>query len=531
MLKLGKKLDFVIIFWVFFYILIFGILLKNSHSYLDPDLGWHLKVGQEISTSKMVPKSNLYNYSFTNNWVDHEWLIDVVSYQIYDNFSYLLLNVFFALIVISLLITLNIIIRKYFCLPSEIILAIFQLFGLWACLPSLGIRMQEFSLLFVLLELLILQKFYQDKSSYILAFLIPLFYFWANIHGSFLLGLGILFLFLIIKVFERITRRTTLNKYILNITQLDWRELGIFSFFIILVITVTLLTPYRQELYSFLGGYSNTAYLKLITEWLPLYTFPINYLQLVYLACLSGAWILYIYYIFYKKKAKLDLWQVSLSMIFLILAFKSKRNFPLTFVVTFPFFIKMLTSLFYQEKVRRQRFRTELKYLLITCMIMTSLNIYLNTSYISNPFEAFCDAYPCQALEFLRHEEQYKELNIFNEYDWGGYLIWQYSEKKIFIDGRLPQTNFAGQTFIEEYKDFFAPNVSREQKLETYNIQLVLLKTTDKKIKIHNWEKLFFNLKEPQKSSRNYFREHLERSVEWILIYQDPVASIYVKNN
>jgi hypothetical protein len=114
MLKLGKKIRFITIFWIFFYFLVFGIILKNSFSYLDPDLGWHLKVGEEIASTGKIPHLNNYNYTFTGKWVDHEWLINLISFKIFNEFGYIALSIFFALIIIISLIALNLFVRKYF---------------------------------------------------------------------------------------------------------------------------------------------------------------------------------------------------------------------------------------------------------------------------------------------------------------------------------------------------------------------------------------------------------------------------------
>jgi hypothetical protein len=44
--------------------------------------------------------------------------------------------------------------------------------------------------------------------------------------------------------------------------------------------------------------------------------------------------------------------------------------------------------------------------------------------------------YPTAAVEFLKNNEI--SGNVLSEYGWGGYLIWKYPEKKVFIDGRMP---------------------------------------------------------------------------------------------
>ena len=100
-----KNNKFSIIIQILFYILVFSFLLNHSFKYLDPDLGWHLKVGQQILEEKAVPGSELYDYTLENKtWVDHEWLLNVFSYWVYDKFGYISLNIFFALLITIILI-------------------------------------------------------------------------------------------------------------------------------------------------------------------------------------------------------------------------------------------------------------------------------------------------------------------------------------------------------------------------------------------------------------------------------------------
>ena len=103
------------ILWILFYIFIFFFLLNNSFSYLDSDLGWHLKVGESIMYEQSVPHINYYNYTLQNTkWVDHEWLMDVIVFWMYQNLGYLWVNIFFALIVLILLIVIHVFVIKIF---------------------------------------------------------------------------------------------------------------------------------------------------------------------------------------------------------------------------------------------------------------------------------------------------------------------------------------------------------------------------------------------------------------------------------
>lgn len=528
MVKLGKKSRFLLIFWILFYFLVFGLLLRNSFSYLDPDLGWHLMVGQEISETGNLPEVNVYNYTFTGNWVDHEWLINLTTSEIYNHFGYLSLNLVFALVIVLSLVLLNIFIRRFFAKAPEGAIAGLQFFGLIACLPHFGVRMQEFGFLFLLLEIIIIQKFSDNGNWKTLAWLPPLFYLWSNIHGSFLLGLGLLFIWPFIKIIERRLATGRWRQYFIdNISS--GKIIRIFGGFFLVSFLTTFFTPYGLKLYSFLTEYHNTFYLEVISEWLPQFRFPFNYWQLCYLALVVFFLGVYFFKIKQKKIEKIDLWQLSLVFLFLFLGFRSRRHFPLMFIATFPFLIKTLYESLELGKINWVFFKRELKYLLLFCLGLVGLSQYINLRAIDNPFAYFCTDYPCQATEFLKQNTQYKNLNIFNEYNWGGYLIWTYPGKKLFIDGRIPQTEYAGHTFVEEYLEILKPNGDYAGKLKQYKVDLVLIKTEDVEIKAKNWEKFVFWIEENNLIFPNYLRQYLDKSPDWKRIYIDPLASIYLR--
>lgn len=530
MLIFGKKINLSVLFWILFYLLVFIVLIKNSYSYLDPDFGWHLKAGQHISVNKEVSRENFYNYTYSGEWINHEWLIDWISFEFFDNYGYLLLSIIFALVIVALLVIANIYTRRFFLKSSSVPIAIFQLIGLYASLPHFGVRMQEFSALFLFLEIVIISVFRRRSNWRQLIWLIPLFLVWVNFHGSFLFGLVIFVFWIFVEITEKILSQFEKVNLYVNLSQARNNRLLYTSLFFLLILPVTLVNPYGEDLYSFLSEYKNTAYLSLIQEWLPLYYPPISYLKILYLGLLVGAWILYIYDILYKKnKNLLDLWEFCLFILFLFISFKSKRNFPLLFIVTFPFFINILSGLLDWEFFRKIFLNKRLSYFLSTCLILSTISLSASTYIKKDPFAGFCDSYPCGAVDFLQKNIKYDHYQIFNEYSWGGYLIWVYPEKPLFIDGRLPQASFAGKTFVEEYQDFFKKNIDKGEKLSEYGIKLILLRANDEPIDVGKFEKFFLRINDNKLIPNNYLKEYLDKSSDWQIVYRDDVSVIYAR--
>jgi hypothetical protein len=119
---------------------------------------------------------------------------------------------------------------------------------------------------------------------------------------------------------------------------------------------------------------------------------------------------------------------------------------------------------------------------------------------------------------------------MFNHYGWGGFIIWTWPKKQIFIDGRFPAYPVNGRTFLEEYYDFFDKD-KVEQKLDQYDIGVVLL---EKRGKINfSWiDKYVFSINAKMiNSKKNELLEYLSDSSQWSQVYADEISIIYVKNS
>jgi len=528
-----KKINFIIIIWVLFYAFVFCFLLSNSYGYLDPDLGWHLKVGEQIINEKAVPSYEYYNWTLEGKkWVDHEWLINIIIYLIYNNFGYLAVNAFFALIILATLIILNIFTQKYFLKEKngQFFILLFQALGLIAMAPHLGVRMQEITVLNLLLLLIIIYNYEKNKNYKILFWLLPLFYFWACLHAGFLIGIFIMFFWLSVKIIEIIIAKYKITEFIGLENKLNFKNIRTFFCFAFFSVIITFFTPYGIKLYKFLGGYGNTFYMTHIQEWLPIFYFPFQYRQLLYIAFVTAA----IYIIIYnREKTKLKLWEISILLVFIILAFKSKRHFPLLFIISFPIIIKFFVDLFNFKEIFKKipcRLLFIKTFLIVGFLIIIASQI-IKINFTPDPFLSFNGNYPQEAMIFLKNNPQYNNLKFFNSYAWGGYLIWTLPNKKLFIDGRLPQYEFAGHTFLEEYCEFFDKE-KIEKKLNEYDIKLVLLNIKEKRYKLNQFEKYFLGLDEGKinkSANENHLKDYLNNSSEWKKIYTDKISAVYVK--
>ena len=531
-----KILLFILILSVVFYL--FSLLLNNSYSYLDPDLGWHFKVGEDILKKGDAPRLNHYNFTLLNeSWIDHEWLMEVLMYSIYD-FSYLSLHLFFVVVaLLAFFIAIIPTLKEYKYRPAVFFAAALPLiFSIYISTPHLGLRPQEFALLFTSILLLIIYN-YEKKANLKYLFILPiLFFVWANLHGSFILGLGLLFAWFFIKVIF-------FNKYFYKLfnklklqagRQLETKERKIFSLFLVITIIFTLLNPYGFDLYLSLFEYSNTYYLSNIAEWLSQFSYPFKYNQLLYLTISLAMVLIFIFFEPVKKRGKLNIWSLFLYFFFLILAFKSRRHFPLFVIVNLGFFTQIL--LFYGQEFKKLKPPKFLfiinSFIVIIITILLSFNYFKTINWHQDPFNNFCYNYPCEAVSFMKSSDDLKDLNLYNHYGWGGYMIWMYPEKLLFIDGRMPHYPYNDISILEEYNKFKSEDEKQiEKMIDKHEIELFLLKSHFREIEFKAWENFLFGFNDENIIYRNNLIDYLNQSTSFKNIYEDKTAIIFKKIN
>jgi hypothetical protein len=531
------------IFIILIYLVFFFRLIKNSFSYLDPDFGLHLRVGQDIWLKKEIPLLNTYNFDFLNvTWVDHEWLFNLFIYLIYNYAGYITLTIIFAcfpLVSVSLLMKLTNTIQITQLNNSEKI-ELYSYFyflaflGCYASLPIFGIRMQEVTIIFIPILLICLYRF-EDRISQNSLYVLPiLFYFWANLHGSFLIGFFILAVWFILKLVISLFPVNYGGKDYFDFGRLyNKRDYIKYIVWSILSFAITLITPYGIALYGFLYTYTNTYYMIHIYEWLPFYYSPININQIYY--TLLYLIILFVYFNSVhknpRKTAKTSLMLFALSIIFLCLSLKSKRHFTLFVATSLPLMASWLLIILEINKTKYRYIFSDviIRNCLLILLLVLSAYFFIPSRITSDPFNSYCNQYPCKALEHLKSNGKYLEKNIFNMYQWGGYLNWMWQEKNIFIDGRIPQAIVYNHTLLEEYHEFF----DKERisiKLDQYNIDVVLL-SKDFIPELYWYEKAFANVNALENDKFREMYNYLKTDQNWANEYEDSISVIYVRKS
>jgi hypothetical protein len=174
-----------------------------------------------------------------------------------------------------------------------------------------------------------------------------------------------------------------------------------------------------------------------------------------------------------------------LTAAFAAIALYTSRMLPLFAIVAVPIIAKNVTEMIQQEYSGSRFFAIEKNFaalnatsngwvwLLVVPIAVTAIFASGGTTdpgRIGNVFhESF---FPVQAVEWLNENPQ--DGHMFNEFDWGGYLLLELSPRqRIFMDGH---THIYGEALTREYEDIVTQRDGWQQILEKYDIQWVIVR-------------------------------------------------------
>ena len=148
---------------------------------IDPDVWWHIRVGQNILSTHHWPTHDPFSFTVAGTpWLAYEWLGDVVIGSAERFAGVRGLDALLIILASAVMLALY----YYATLRSGNSKAGFVSAGLLCSLAfaSFNLRPQMFGYLFLVLTLILLEHFRRGKS-WALWFLPPLFLIWINTHG------------------------------------------------------------------------------------------------------------------------------------------------------------------------------------------------------------------------------------------------------------------------------------------------------------------------------------------------------------
>jgi hypothetical protein len=381
--------------------------------YVDPDLWWHLRVGENILATHHLPTSDPYSFTVSGApWMAYEWLGETFVAAVARLGGVPALDLLLIALSSAILIGLYVFATWRTGNSKAAFIATVILFPI--ANGSFTLRPQMLGYLFLILTLIALEAA-RRKVFWPLWLLPPVFFLWVNMHGSFIVGLGVIFVYW----------GCGLKNFRLGgIHGEAWQpaERLRLEMVFLLCLAVLPLTPYGTRLaaYPFDMAFSQPMNVSSIAEWQPM---PFN--------LPGGKIFLGLLLAFFLIQMALPfLWRLEEVVLYVsgtVLAALHVR-FVLLFV---PFCIPILATILARWVPGYQRAKDKyvLNALLMTAMAVGFVHYFPSRDKLNTRVE---ERFPVQALEYMRQHSVPGPM--LNTYAFGGYLVW--AGQKVFIDGR-----------------------------------------------------------------------------------------------
>lgn len=462
------------------------LFAMSSRVSLDPDMWWHIRLGEQIvETGQPVYADELSHSRQGVVHRNHSWLAQILMFGIWRLAGHLGLSLF-----VSALST-----GGMFCLyragKGSIYTQGFVLvFGAACAAAFWSPRPQMLTFFFSALLVYMLFDLKRCGRDH-LRWLPLLFLLWGNCHGGYLFG------FVLIGAFalgEALSKAFALDDSPIPIHKI--RKLVSIALLSLLIMPLNPLglavfaVPFETAGISGLREY--------IQEWAsPDLSQPYTWGFIILMLLLAAS--------IWASRRRLDATETIFAAGTLCLALMSGRHLPLFALAAVPIasarFDIALTRRGWTipRRTRETPLRARVNLALI---ILVAGGALLHLAYVSNDDTvktALALNYPLGAVRQLNASNV--EGNLFNSYNWGGYLIFTARQHPVFIDGRTD----LHRDLLDDYVAALGAPAWRDV-FEEWNIGIALIE------------------------SASYLAARLETAGDWRRDYADDMASLFVRS-
>jgi hypothetical protein len=437
-------------------ILSLGLLAMTARNAIDPDLWWHLRTGQWIVETGHVPHSDPFSFTRAGHaWVSHEWLSEVVFYELWKHGGAAALIVFSAIIT-----TAGFILLYLRCPGKRHWAAAATALGALASAPSWGVRPQMFTFTLASLLLWLLEASTKEDRPRLLLWIPPLFLLWLNLHAGFALGPALLLAYAVGLLLETAVGDT------------HWQEARPIVLRVLLLLLACLalvpLNPSGVQLYRYpFDTLRSPGMRSFIVEW----SSP-DFHQSLYLPFLL-VWLLVL--IVLAISARRPKGRVFVPLLLTsFAALDAVRHIPIFVLVAMPVIAVALPvhapSLTASQRPRGSpRFRLLFNVVILVPIAMFALVKWVSLARNQDAREA--ELFPKKAVSFLLAGDYPQKIFVY--YDWGGYAIWKlYPEYRVFVDGRA---DLYGDDLLEQFKTAMRLQTGWRDVLDRWHVETVLV--------------------------------------------------------
>ena len=457
------KLSRVIVVIVFL-----AILAMATHVSIDSDTWWHLRAGKWMVENKQIIKEDIFSYTSAGKaWQYPGLWVQVLMFKLYSWFGPGGLNLWVSFMVVAIFGFVwrttegNILFRVAVLMLAAMASAIY-----WAARPYL-ISYLLFAVFFYLLER------NQNEGKNNLWLLPVLMIIWVNSHGGFLAGFILWGPYFVDSLIRWVLAKRQRREQELEVLQKRWINLLWVGLAMLLL---SLVNPQGLKLWSLpFTTVSRQAEQLFIAEWQsPDFhnpsMIPFALILVLSIGILGGS------------SKRLSLYEILLMGGFGLLGLVSIRNI-FFFVIVAPAIITRSGKYLFSDLADDFNIQLKLDFSKQPTKLGSVINIFivLLVSFVtllrvvstipeSVNREAFEIEFPVNAVEFLQTEELSGQM--FNSYNYGGYLIWALPKYPVFVDGRA---DLHQDEIIMTWYRVMRGSKEWEQVFEKWNIQFVLV--------------------------------------------------------
>jgi len=178
-------------------VIAFFVVLTLVRGPIDADYWWHLTTGRLIVEQSAVPSVDPYSFAYDGPWVAHEWLGEVLIHLLVTTAGYPVTAALFGLAAASALI-----LPAYALYRAGIsvrALLPFVAIGAYTLASFTTVRPQVLSWLLLAVLMVLLLSLRSEQA--VRLWLVPLlFVLWANLHGLWIVGVGVVIIYVLFTV-------------------------------------------------------------------------------------------------------------------------------------------------------------------------------------------------------------------------------------------------------------------------------------------------------------------------------------------
>jgi hypothetical protein len=448
----------------------------------DPDMWWHLKMGQIIWTTHRIPTHDLFSYTANQQaLVPQEWLaqLNIFCAYLLGGFSGLML--WFFLLAAALVVAGYILCRTY---SGNAKVAFVGAMVIWF-FGTIGfeIRPQMFSFILLVAELLLIHAGRTRNPRWFVG--LPLvFLIWINSHASFVLGIAVACAFLVSSFFEFELGALVSRRW-------DQRHRRVFVWSLLLSLAGLFLNPagVKQIYYPFDTLMNMKLLMANVEEWAPLNLTEargVGLLAVLFCILLLTA----------ARKADIYLDELLLLAAGTWIAVGHIRMLIVFGILVAPTLSRQLANVWENYDPDKDRILPNAVF--IGLSLVAVVLAFPSRANLVQQVEARS---PVRALDYIRTHQLSGPM--LNDYTYGGYLIWAAPEYPVMMDGRTDIYEWSG--FLQQYARWATVQEDPNLLLEKYDVNFCLLSTGSQMINI------------------------LPLLPDWKLVYSDDIAQVFVR--